>query len=281
MQNFNQRLIQWAETQPALRAILAVGSQVRHDHPADQWSDFDYQLFVTDCAPYLDGGEWLAALGTVWACLPFQWPGGEPERLVLFEGGQKVDFHFFPVSALDEMVRAQTLDEVYRRGYTILVDKDGQAGRLPACPFAAPEYPKPTRDEFQVTATRFWYSALQIAKEIGRRELWRAKLADCGMLKGDLLRMMEWHARLQGRDTWYGGRFVLEWADAAVREAIPDLFAGFDVQGCWQAHRASIRLFRRLAAAVAARLDYDYPADLDDHVSSMIERMYMDDPCCG
>jgi hypothetical protein len=35
MQQLEDRVVTWAESQPAVRAILVIGSRARHDFPAD------------------------------------------------------------------------------------------------------------------------------------------------------------------------------------------------------------------------------------------------------
>ncbi len=40
--------------------------------------------------------------------------------------------------------------------------------------------------------------------------------------------MTRWHAQAAGRDTWYGGRFMDEWADPRALAALPQVFPGFE-----------------------------------------------------
>jgi aminoglycoside 6-adenylyltransferase len=90
IQQLQNRVITWAESQPNIRAILVVGPRARRDFPADEWSDLDLMVFATDFEGYLADGNWLDNIGAVWVNLPFQTGDGTPERLVLFDGGRKV-----------------------------------------------------------------------------------------------------------------------------------------------------------------------------------------------
>jgi aminoglycoside 6-adenylyltransferase len=279
MKQFEERIIAWAEMQPNIRTILVVGSRARRDHPADEWADLDLQTFATDFGEYLSCTDWLDDLGTVWMCIPFQRWGGEPERLAVFEGGYKVDFHFFRVDELGQMVQTQTLDDVYQRGYHVLVDKDDLAVQLPPSPFAPPPADKPTENDFILTVKEFWYDVLFQAKTIRRRDLWFVKGGD-GHLKNVLLKMIEWHAHATHGweyDTWHAGKFILEWTDSQTREALNNVFGHFDAADSWRALLASIDLFRRLATETASQLGYVYPTTLDKNVTQYVNRLYEED----
>ena len=279
MNDLEQRIVTWASTQAPIRAIIVVGSKARRDHPADAWADLDLMLFCTDFIPYLSDTIWLSNLGTLWLCLSFQQPDEEPQRLAVFEGGQKLDCHFFPVSDLEHMVTAHQLDDTYQRGYYTLLDKDDLCTRLPPPTYTFPIYDKPSPADFSQMITRFWYEALQTAKTIRRRDLWVVKGWDFG-LKTTLRQFIEWHARVHhgwDYDTWHVGRFMLDWTDAATRQSLNGLFAHFDPADSWQALLATIALFQRLASETASLLGYPYPADLAANITALIHQLRVED----
>jgi aminoglycoside 6-adenylyltransferase len=194
IQELGARVTAWAERQPNIRAILVVGSRARRDHPGDRWADLDLMLFATDFAGYLTQTDWLNEVGPVWVAIPHQTGAGDPEWLVLFEGGDKVDFIFYPVAELQRLSQLADLPGVYRRGYYTLIDKDSLAAQLLPSPFEPPPYEPPSASQFILTANSFWYGAVYVAKQIRRRELWVAKFRD-GMMKEQLIQMIEWHAQ--------------------------------------------------------------------------------------
>ncbi len=275
MNAYVKNVIHWAKEQPEIRSIILVGSQARRDQPADEWSDIDLQVFATDPAPFLTSNDWLSILGTVWLCIPYQQPGAEPERLVIVEGGQKVDFHFSPAGELEAIIQAQILPEVYHRGYKILLDKDGLAARFPPCPYAPPPYQNPSRDEFLRSMELFWFEALQHAKMLRRGERWAGMMGEYQLLQR-LGQIIEWHARAASggqRDTWHAGRFLMEWANQDIRDALEDLSRRFDADGGWRFLQTITCLFHRLAAETAVWLGYTYPVRLDERISGIISDM--------
>jgi aminoglycoside 6-adenylyltransferase len=279
IQQLENRIIKWAESQANIRAILVVGSRARRDFPADEWSDLDLMVFATDFGSYLAHGDWLDNIGKVWINLPFQTGGGDPERLVLFDGGRKVDFVFLAVEGLQRMVESGTLGDVYHRGYYTLVDKDGLAGQLIPPSFSPPPYEKPSEHTFALTVDFFWYGAVYVARQIRRRNLWVVKFRDWSM-KEQLLRMLEWHARA-GRgwdyDTWHDGHFLSQWTDPQTWNDLQGAFGRFDAVDSWQALLTTMGLFRRLATETASRLSYTYPTAVEECTTQLVNVLHTED----
>jgi hypothetical protein len=118
---------------------------------------------------------------------------------VLYEGGEKVDFHFFQVDELERMVNAQELPGSHLRGYRVVVVKDGLAKKLPPAGQTPPSIPKPQEDRFYFEIRAFWYGALFTAKLIRRRDLWTVKYSDW-RIRGSLLKGLAWCA--QSTNNW-------------------------------------------------------------------------------
>ena len=279
MQQLEDRVIAWAESQPDIRAILVIGSRARHDFPADEWSDLDLMVFATDLEKYLSSDDWLDDIGAAWLILPLETGGGHPERIVRFDGLCKVDFVFLLVNDLQRMVESGRLDGIYRRGYYILADKDSLAAQLPPSPFGPPPYERPPKHFFTLAVKWFWHDAVVIASQIRRRNLWFVKFRDWKM-KETLLMMLEWHAHaVHGWDcdTWHAGHFLSEWTDSQTWSELHRSFGQFDAAGSWQALLTTMNLFRRLATETAARLSYPYPTAVDERVTQLVNTFYAED----
>ncbi len=86
MDQLIKRVIKWGEGCSDVRAMVILGSQARTDCPADEWSDLDLWLVVTDADRYLSQTEWLENIGK--PIITFLEPtatGEGMERRVLFE----------------------------------------------------------------------------------------------------------------------------------------------------------------------------------------------------
>lgn len=267
----------WAQAEDALRAALIVGSQARLDHPADAWSDLDLILSLADdqVETYLGRTDWLEQFAPVWLSHLGRTVAGEPERLVLYEGGLQVDFVFHPVSELaraKEMLLSGALPDTLLRGVRVLVDKDGMIPDLPPPARPRPATP-PSGEAFRQALDNFWFSAVYCAKQLRRGELWMFQNGSMGM-QWSLLGMLEWQAHAEhgwDHDTWHAGKFIAEWAGPDEYAALREVFAHFDLEDGWRAMHARLALFHRLARDTAARLGFPYPTEMEEKISACVE----------
>lgn len=278
-------IVQWAAARPDIHALAVVGSYAQTDRPADPYSDLDLLLVVDDPGRYLDDAGWLDAIAH--PRITFTEPtalGIERERRVLFDGGLEVDFVFLPATLLDQLLAAPpgaplrvAVASVLARGCRVLFDRDGRLGRLVTEllgePPPAPALPGPAAmDEF---IQDFWYHAVWSARRLRRGELWAAHQCCDAYMKQLLLRMLEWNswARDPQVDTWHGGRFLEQWADARTLTHLRSAFARYDESAIWLALFTTMDLFRSLAEETCTRLGYLYPTDADQYATRLVEKL--------
>src|SRR5689334_14537867 len=140
------RFVEWAKPRSDIRAAAVIGSRARGDHQADEWSDLDILMFVSDPEPYVASAEWVRRIGTVWLTFTEQaGDGGAKERRVLYEDGLDVDFAIERVDRLEYLAGAGVpvaVPDVLARGTRVLVDKDGLLQRISGSEFTpAPALP--------------------------------------------------------------------------------------------------------------------------------------------
>lgn len=251
-----ESFIAWLHTRSDIVAALIVGSRARTHPPADQWSDLDFILFVDDLSAYAADASWLNQFGAVEIAALEHSPRGDVEWIAVFEDGRKLDVLFAP--AVPE-IDLSPYHVVIQRGARVAIDRSGQlAGAIQSVPPGS--FERPTAAEFSAAIQQAWLAALRAVKFNRRGDLWRAKQAcDCE-LKQYLLTFMEWQAQTKNVDTWHAGRYLPEWADRSVVEALPAAFAVYDRSDIYRALHVSIDLLNRIAAELAARWNFDYPA---------------------
>lgn len=265
----------WALVYPAIRAAIIGGSTARQVNPADEWSDLDFELYVIDSDELAASSKWLEQFGELWTVLQLR-ENGHPVMLALYEGGQKVDFHFFPVDELQRLITTQTLPDSCRRGYRIVVDKDNDAAKLPPPRYEPPDFEKPNEETFVYEINAFWYGVMYVARQIRRRNLWVVKSADW-RIKQNLLKILEWHAQATHPnqiDTWHDGHFISQWVDVRTRAALKDLFGPYEARSSWQALFVTADLFHILAVETAQSSGYRYPLDLENNVMEIVRSWY-------
>jgi aminoglycoside 6-adenylyltransferase len=271
-----QRFSDWSFSQPAIAAVIVVGSRARSEHSADEWSDLDLVVFASDTTSYLSDSAWLNAFGTVIAAVSNSFGQRDREWIVLYTDGSKLDVAFLSIDrvvtpTLQDMLDAFPYPNVLQRGVRVLIDKTGSPVELRLPKIDAPKLPN--QAEFTALINRAWLDAVKAAKFIRRNDLWRAKQLCDSELKQQLLTLLEWHAavRQDGRDIWYDGRFLNEWADREALADLPGTFAAYSAEDLQRALLATLALFRRLANDTASRLGYAYPADTDQDVTARLE----------
>jgi len=272
-----QRITQWARLSDDIRALVVTGSLARDDGSSDTFSDLDLQVITTDVKRYTSADNWLRDLGDVWIRYPLN--RKLPYRLVWFRGGIKVDFQFLDIGDIHTMAAEAELSAEYMRGYHILLDKDALFRDLPPSPRRFPQAPPPTAAALAETINEFWFEAIHVAQFIRRREFWVVKYRDWTM-KGDLLRLLEWHAQCTRKETvntWLLGRGISSWADKEALDALEGIWGAWEAQSLWDAFFVQLELFRRLTRDLARALGYEYDEKKYQEIIDYIRQLYRED----
>ena len=266
----------WAQRQPGIRALAAVGSRARPP-TSPPWADLDLILFAADRAALLANTAWLHAIGEVWLIYRDHTGLDDPELYVLFAGGHKVDVVFAPIAdpaaSLEQMLAASPYVNVLRRGMRLLHPAGAVVDLGPPAPF----FLLPSAVELTNHCYGILVTASQIARFLRRGDLWRARTLCEGELKTLLLTMLAWHAEAHAPIpgvAWPEGRHLQAWADPRALAALLAIIAPYEAEAVWQALFATLDLFRWLAQETAARLGYPYPARADALVYKWLRAVY-------
>lgn len=283
-----EKFVKWAEGEESIRAAIVIGSRARTD--SDEWADLDVIVITTDPERLLSTGDWVNNIGN--PVITFIEPtsnGDFEERRVLFEDGLDVDFAVIPLEMVQKMLHTEIppelaveLSNTFGRGMRMILDKDSMTDQLREriANIGTPRPSPPTQHEFLEVVNDFWYHAVWSAKRLRRGELWWGKGGVDGHMKWQcLLRMMEWHARTEGRDTWFRGRFLEKWADRRAVKDLRNAFAHYDEDDIWRALLATMDLFRWLAVETAEQLNYQYPTRADEHATKLVKEFFAGRSC--
>jgi aminoglycoside 6-adenylyltransferase len=261
------RFLTWAKRRPDVRAGVILGSWAREEMPADNMSDLDLLVIVSDPSVFLSEASWLLTFGE--PCLTFVEPtatGNFKERRAAFKDGKDIDFSLVPVRAIEQMLEQlipAEIADVFRRGFKILVDKDRLAEQLTDSSRWPEKVEKlPTASLWNETGHDFLYHVLLAAKKARRGELWVATSSCNGYLQNLLLRLIEWHAKEKGqRDTWHKGRFLERWTEQEIVKALPDTFAKYELEDVQRALKANLHFYDKFGREVANAFGYDFPEE--------------------
>jgi len=283
------RLVQWADRQEAVRAMLLTSTRAQPHASLDIFSDHDVVLVVRDIHPFFVDRSWLEDFGQV---LVVYWDPiyGESEygieqtgNVTQYADGLKIDFRIWPEAVLQRIVEAPALPPEMDAGYTVLLDKDHLTQGL--CPPTYQAYipSRPSEDAYQTHIQDFFSDAPYVAKYLWRDELLPAKWCLDYDMKHEYLRpMLEW--RMECAHGWSVpvrnlGKGLMNLLPPDISEQLASSYAGGGIAENWEALFRTLALFRRVAIEVGDALGYAYPHDLDQRVTAYVRTMKdMDHP---
>jgi hypothetical protein len=261
-------LSQWAAREPAVRAVIVVGSRARGE--PDRWSDLDTLILTTERQRYAADPGWLSAFGGPLLTYLEKTARSDAEWYALYEGGLKLDAVLLQVEDasldLDSLLALYPYQGVLGRGVKVLFDRLGSPRHIPPKPFAPPA--PPTAGEFDHTVSGFLMAAVTVAKFIARGDFYRAQRWFANDLHVNLLRLIEWHAH--GANTWYSGRFIERWAGERERELLAQTFAHSTRDDLQRALLTMLDDFRILDEEMAARFSFTYPVETHRQVQELV-----------
>ncbi len=272
-ENIINNLIKYGETSELIKAEVLIGSQSRQSNCADEYSDMDVILFVSDIDFFINSDEWIKFLGKYYISFVEKTVSGGMERRVFFENAMDADFIFLQA---DDMSRIDELSEIVSRAYKILLDKTNFTDIIRRVAKSDKTFSVPSESEFQNLISEFWFHVIWAAKKVMRGELWAAITCVDSFMKEKLLKMIEYYSHaLHGvdYDTWHSGRFIEHWAEPWVVKEFKDIYAGYFDKDIMKAISATMNLFRKMSVETADKWDYQYPVISDKYATEWFDNI--------
>jgi len=278
-----RRLVQWAEQQGSVRAMLLTSTHANPNAQVDAFSDYDIVLVVSDIHPFVADRSWLQDFGPL---LVVYWDPIHPApdygieqvaNVTQYADGLKIDFTLWPVELLQQIAVAPVLPPDLDVGYTILVDKDHLTDGMKPPTYTAYLPTPPTDATYQKVVQDFFSDAPYVAKCLRRDELMPAKWClDYDMKHNFLRQMLEW--RMECDHDWSVptgalGKGLKKRLPPEIWSQLERTYVGASIADNWEALFRTIALFRQVAIAVADHLGYAYPYDLDERVMTYVQHM--------
>jgi aminoglycoside 6-adenylyltransferase len=276
-----RQLMDWAERQESVRAMLMTSTRTSPNARVDLFSDYDVVLVVTDIHPFFEDRAWLEDFGKVLVLYrdPIKLEYGV-ERfayITQYEDGLKIDFTLWPVEMVPRIVAAPQLPDHLDVGYTILMDKDDLTTGMQPPTYAAHIPSPPSREEYETRIEVFFHEATYVAKHLWRDDLMAMKYnLDYAMKVNKLREMLEWRMEID-RD-WsvkpgaYGRGLKQHLAPETVLE-LESTYVGAGEKENWDALFRTIALYRRVAIEVGQHLGYSYPHELDRRAMEYLKKV--------
>ena len=251
-------LIRMAEEEIAIKAIIAIGSSVREEVGADEYSDLDLMILTEEPAEWYSGA-YPNRLGKV--SISFLEPtlGGGKERRCIYDADRDVDMMIFTPEQFETALNAGVAGWVMNRGYQVLHDRNQYEARIRRCVTLGHSCPELSEDAFDNLVNDFYFHNIWAYKKLKSGELWAAKMCVDAYLKNHLLKAIELYCyAVERKDVWHDGRFIDRWAGDEITKEFPKCFAHYDKQEIKAALVATNQLFERVSRAYAAEKGYAY-----------------------
>lgn len=261
--DIRKNLLEYANRNVDIKAIITIGSTTRTDVIADEFSDLDL-IIATDDPKEWFTGEYAERLGGVSISFIEPTIGGGKERRIIYEEDKDVDIIIFTSDQFVNSLKTGVAQCIMNRGYDVLYDSGGFAELIKRCINNEHSNPQISEEEYLNLVNDFYFHNIWACKKLRRGEIWASKMCVDAYLKNCLLKMMELYSFYQwGADVWHDGRFLDQWADDDIVEELKHCFAHYDKDDIRKALVATHKLFDRIAKAVAEILGYNYPLEAE------------------
>ena len=263
MERYNEivsRLLKLCMENSELKAVIAIGSQCRHQVKADRFSDLDLIIGCEDHEKILLCDKWVGTLGEIKYSFVEDTIADQKERRVLFSGDLDVDMIVFPWEQLVNALKNHQLDGLLQRSSRLLYGDEVYARLLKQIPSSEHLSGKVMPEkEFVNLVHDFFFHTVWAKKKIMRGEIWVGQMSVNGYLKNLLLKMIEQYeisVHNGNYDVWHDGRMLEKWADSEILRELESCFCGYSSEELLKALESTKKLFIRLAGHCAREYGY-------------------------
>ncbi|RLJ23587.1 aminoglycoside 6-adenylyltransferase [Chryseobacterium sp. 7] len=277
-----EQIIQWAEKNPDIRAVLLTSSLVNPYAPVDNFSDLDVELVFENRVSYELGNEWISLFGEPISMIEENdsvFDGKHAMKMVLYKDHVKVDFKLYQVSEFIEEINEENLPEDWDVGYKVLLDKDNLTKNLKLPSYQSIMIKKPTEKEFHQLMNDFWWDTTYVAKCLKRGDIFYAKFMSENILRTDyLIPLIEWY--IAGNNDWNNitankhGRLFKKYLSADLWSRVENTFSGSDIEENWKALFVYAALVHELGTSLAEKLHFIYPSKLEDDIRIYLKEVH-------
>jgi aminoglycoside 6-adenylyltransferase len=262
-------IIAWSQQDSNVEGAIVIGSQVRDELHADEWSDLDVMVLANSPYLLLDEATWMDRFGTP-VCvfvevneLPFATWNWCVKR-VLFDDYRAVDFSILPSDKLDEVLSVNK--GIMSKGYRVVYDPNPDLldskirAVIEKIEEAVPQIP--IERELSNDVSNLLFHIIWAFKKIKKGELWVAVRCINTYIRDLLLRLIEFYnASVTKKPSvvMYSGRFLEDRTDGEILVQLKHCFAKYDEQDAIDTlgHLVDVTWFvsRRLFEALGYQLN--------------------------
>ena len=265
------KILEIANKDEDITAIVAIGSYTRKEIKADEFSDLDLLIVTNNTEKWL-WGEYPEFLGNVSISFVEPTLGGGKERRCIYDDDRDVDMIILTPEQFEVAIKEGVAQWVMNRGYDVMYDSMAFSEMLKAYIKSGSSEPDIDESEFLNVINDFYFHNIWAFKKLKRGELWSAKTCVDSYLKKHLLRMIElFRYKTAGVDVWHDGRFLESWVGEEILNELKKCFAHYEEEDVMRALLATNQLFEKVTRGIADAKGFSYPEKACDCAKRYLE----------
>lgn len=269
-----EKILQFAERDDRIRAVLLEGSRANMMISQDCLQDFDVVFIVSDFDGFLKDDSWTDMFGEK---IIEQQPeissvGEKTENfysyLILYKAGFRVDFSVIPVEFrhdFEESVRV------------VWLDKDGLHENLPKSSDRKYWVQKPSQQRFDEVCNEFWWVSTYVAKGLARNEITYAVKHYEEILRVMLMQVLDWKIGIENDfkvSTGKSGKFYSKYLDENIYREFLETYTDAELSRLWAALFKMTGLFSVTAKDVAQKMAFRYNTGEEENVLNYLHQVH-------
>ncbi|MEF2290756.1 MULTISPECIES: aminoglycoside 6-adenylyltransferase [Virgibacillus] len=276
-QEMMQLILQTAQQDERIRAVVLNGSRANPNVEKDMFQDYDIVYVVKNMASFTSNHSWVDVFGDR---VMMQMPEGKvtppPENkghfvyLMQFKDGNRLDLTLIPE---EKLASFQPFDSLS----VLLMDKDQLIGELP--PPSERDYyiQRPTEQAYADKCNEFWWICLNISKGLWREEITYTMFMYEQINRNVLMQMIDWYIGVKTNflvSAGKLGKYYPNYLDEEDWEKYRKTYScGKDVDRIWEALFTMCDLFTKLSKHVAHTLDFAFQQEDVTNVMMYMRRI--------
>jgi aminoglycoside 6-adenylyltransferase len=269
-------LLEFADADDNIRAVLLEGSRANPDGLVDQWSDYDVAFITHSNGPYLVDGwfeEFARQFGRVTVAR-------QPDDPALFDNPHNPDQHYAYLTQFADGLRLDLTFETVvflatvelDSATKVLRDKDGIIGSHEP---SSDDYlvQAPTAREFAACCNEFWWTVPYAAKAVARGQALAASELLGRTVRPEFAKMLSWLAVARHGSPVALGKHLDRIADYVPADQYATLLASYGGAALGEVTASLlglVRAFDPLAATVAKAFGLTHDAGPGDRVNKLL-----------
>lgn len=255
------KILNLARTDDRIRAVLLNGSRANPKVNSDKYQDYDIVFIVKDFEIFLDDRSWIEFLGKpVLQQLPDEMEvgkSGNEEKftftfLMIFEDENRIDLTLFPYEKLETHFENDSLTLVW-------LDKDNLFKNIAKPSDKDYHIIKPNQQVFSEVCNEFWWTIINVAKGLKRKEIIYAKDMLENVVRPMFWQLIEWNI---GEEHDFKisigkfGKFAEKVLAKSLYDNILNTYTDSNIENSWNAVILMAEIFKEEQKKLGKKLDF-------------------------